>query len=144
MAGGDGGQKGRPKKLIAAAERWARRDGGDDGEPLAENLRAWGYTEERIAELTAQTQAAAEPDLLIWPENWEAVGLFCALATQWRLAGGMGISYQGLDYVAILATLQLQRVPPRDWPDLFWRIRVMEAAAVPILNERIRKSTHGQ
>lgn len=78
-----------------------------------------------------------QPDFLVWDENWRAVTLFVGLATQWRLHLGMaGVYYQGLDYAAVEAALRLERIAPRDWPALFADLRVMERAALPLMNEK--------
>lgn len=73
----------------------------------------------------------------VWPEHVEAVELFCALATQWRVAAGFGgVMFLGLDYQAVEAAMRLRGVKPRDRARLFAQLRVMEAAALPELNRR--------
>jgi len=67
----------------------------------------------------------------VWPENWEAVILFCGLATQWKV-GAFG-GFIGLDYAAVEADLRLQRV--RDRARVYQKIKAMEYAALPILNK---------
>jgi hypothetical protein len=74
----------------------------------------------------------AERDFLVFEENWDTVGLFCRLSTQWRV-GGMG-GFLGLDYAAVDALFRLLRV--RDRAGEFTRIQVMERAALDVLNDR--------
>lgn len=97
---------------------------------------AFGATEEQLEELRAEadTQRAG---FALWPENAQAVEVFCGLGSQWRLLTGTGATYwQGLRYEAIEPVLRLMGVPRRDWPPLFGRLRVMEAAAREALNEK--------
>lgn len=65
--------------------------------------------------------------------------LFAACGTQWRiLSGPGGILHLGLDYPGV--DVVLRRLAPDDAdPDqIFADIQVMEAAALPILNEALR------
>ncbi len=74
-------------------------------------------------------EAPVEPDgAMVWPDNWTAVQLFCALSTQWRL--GPGGQLVGLDYGAIPATLELLGVERAQWSEAFHGVRVMEAEAI--------------
>ena len=69
----------------------------------------------------------------VWPENWEALLVFLGCTTQWRAApAGLAgvIMYFGLDYPAVDVLLR-----GRNGRDaIFADLRVMEAAALPILN----------
>lgn len=72
----------------------------------------------------------------VWPENWDAVQVFCACDSQWTTLLGWGaLYYQGLDYAKVASVA-------RDWcglplsRELLARIRVMEAEAKQILNEQ--------
>lgn len=67
----------------------------------------------------------------IWPEHVQAVEVFSALLTQWRM-GSKGVI--GLDYSAIPAVLEMKRIARGVWPELFDQIRVMENEAVKIIN----------
>lgn len=75
-----------------------------------------------------------EEGLDVWPENWAAVRLFGRLQTQWAV-GGMG-GLVGLRYEAIEPACRLSGVKKRDRPALFDAIRVMEEAAMEVLNAR--------
>ena len=71
----------------------------------------------------------------MWSTNWEAVAIFAALATQWRVVGvGPILHHVGLDYGEV--DLMISRFAAD--PAVFWDVQVMEAAALPILNEADR------
>ncbi|MDT3708174.1 MAG: DUF1799 domain-containing protein [Thiobacillus sp.] len=69
----------------------------------------------------------------VWPEHEQAVNVFAALLTQWRMAPKGGVV--GLDYAAIPPTLELLGVEREAWPGLFEQLRVMENEAVKVMNE---------
>jgi hypothetical protein len=70
----------------------------------------------------------------IWPENAEAFDLFVSLETQWRLLAGFGaVGYIGLDYAAVRGELRARGI--KDRARVFEDLRVMERAALPILNQ---------
>lgn len=71
----------------------------------------------------------------MWPENWEALELFLALQTQWRVTATMaGLYYVGLDYSAAEALLRVRRAKNR--PQLVADLQVIEYAALKGLNRR--------
>lgn len=76
-----------------------------------------------------------EAECEVWPENEAIVGVFLALATQWR-HGMDGIT--GLDYSAIWTPIRIRRVPRNNWRDLFAGIQVMERAVL-----EMTKRDHG-
>ena len=73
---------------------------------------------------------ARQETVEVWPENWPAVELFCAVATQWRASFGGVI---GLDYTAVEAAMRMLRIKPADRPDLFVRLQVMESEALAVM-----------
>lgn len=77
--------------------------------------------------------AASQETVEVWPENWPAVELFCAVATQWRASFGGVI---GLDYTAVEAAMRMMRIKPDDRRDLFARLRVMESAALAVMRAK--------
>lgn len=91
--------------------------------------------EEAIAQIEAQSR---EVEFEVWPQNWEVLGAFLFVCTQWRtvpIGGGlepMRVYWQGLDYGAVSAALVGFGIAatPQLWSDL----RVMEAAARNSLN----------
>lgn len=53
------------------------------------------------------------------------------------LQAGMGeVIPQGLPAAEVLAVCRLLRIPPKDWPDVFSGVRVMVAAALPLLRSK--------
>lgn len=71
----------------------------------------------------------------IYPDNEAAVAVFLALQTQWRVISGMArVVYQGIDYSAVPAVLSLMAIPRADRGESFVALRVMESAALRVLN----------
>lgn len=53
------------------------------------------------------------------------------------LQAGMGEAVpQGLPAAEVLAVCRLLRIPQRDWPEVFSGVRVMVAAALPLLRSK--------
>ncbi|MBV1918998.1 MAG: DUF1799 domain-containing protein [Sphingomonadaceae bacterium] len=87
-----------------------------------------GRTEEVIARIE-QAEGKERAEIAIWPENWNIVLAFAAIATQWRtvpLATGR-LHYVGLDYASARAGLDAQQIEVT--PELWTGIRTMETAA---------------
>lgn len=61
----------------------------------------------------------------IEPDNADAFRVFATCATQWRV-GFSGRT--GLDYTAVRSVMDLEDV--EDQKDCFWRVRVIEIAAL--------------
>lgn len=66
-------------------------------------------------------------------ENVEAVRLFLASSTQWRLAGMGGVPL-GLDYPCVEAAARMMNPPVNPIP--FEDLRVMELTALKVLIDR--------
>jgi len=79
----------------------------------------------------AEQEDEGDPPFAVWPENTRAVDLFLACRTQWRV-GAMGGVF-GLDYPGVDVVMNMNRV--RNRRRTFSDLQVMEAAALPILNE---------
>lgn len=60
--------------------------------------------------------------LVVHPENWPAVRVFCAASTQWRI--GPSLRLAGLDYTAARAAAAGIGV---SWREVFASVRTMEA-----------------
>lgn len=66
------------------------------------------------------------------PRNWPSLLAFLVCQTQWRVVATMsGLIWLGLDYAAARGALDEAGLPIARMADL----RVIEAAALPILNE---------
>ena len=98
-------------------------------------MAAFGIPEDAIASELAPV--VAEDQCEIHPDNMLTAQVFFSLRTQWRaVAGGSGVIYLGLDYGAIPPLLELVGVPRAKRRQTFGELRVMEAAALSILNTR--------
>lgn len=76
---------------------------------------------------TPEDYLGSDEPIGVWPDNWDAVNLFVAMLTQWR----MGFSGRtGLDYGVVPTVLRLLGIARSSWPDLFQDLRVMEQAAL--------------
>lgn len=82
---------------------------------------------------TIEVKDDEQDEIEIMPANHVSFDAFLACQTQWRAVGTMaGLFWQGLDYPAVRLVLDDIEAPKHVFAD----IRVMEAAALPILNER--------
>jgi hypothetical protein len=103
----------------------------DEDGPLSA-LRAFGATPEQIEEARQSLRERGDDACLVLPPNWPALMVFLALDTQWRRSQqGRRL---GIDYTAIEPVLRLKGVPRKKWQDVFWRLQVMELAAVEALS----------
>ncbi|KAB2687520.1 DUF1799 domain-containing protein [Brucella tritici] len=83
--------------------------------------------------LSVQVEDIEQETVEIMPVNHDSFDAFLACQTQWRVAATMaGLFWQGLDYPAVRLVLDDIEAPRHVFAD----IRVMEAEALPILNER--------
>jgi hypothetical protein len=64
----------------------------------------------------------------VWPENWEAVLMWCRVQTQWRTSAGGVI---GLDYSAVAWLFKMYAV--EDPRALLEDLQVMESAALAVM-----------
>lgn len=79
-----------------------------------------------------QWEKMLTPDELdIWPENWDAVEVFSALQTQWRI--GMA-GPTGLDYAVLPVVMALYEIEHR--ADCFSGVQVMEIAALEVFRNK--------
>lgn len=93
-------------------------------------------TEDEALAAFGLVREGPEPDdatFRVWPENWQALVIFSALATQWAV--GMG-GPTGLRYESIPVVLRMRQVPRADWPRLFEQVRVMESESLKYFAER--------
>jgi hypothetical protein len=84
-----------------------------------------------------ESAARVEEFFMVLQENEQTIRVFCALQNSWNLFIGMAsCSYLGLDYTALHSVLQMLCIPRKTWPELFNDIRIMEQAALPLLNAK--------
>jgi len=73
---------------------------------------------------------APEPDRFeVWPENWDAIEMWCRVQTQWRTSAGGAI---GLDYGVLSWLFKMYAV--EDPRALLEDLQVMEGAALNAMN----------
>lgn len=69
-------------------------------------------------------------------ENFDAVRVFEASQTQWRMVMGMGGAvYLGFDYPGVHVVAKALGVGKK-WPDVLMRLQVMEMEGARLLNSR--------
>ncbi len=72
----------------------------------------------------------SEPDLFeVWPENWDAIEMWCRVQTQWRTSAGGAI---GLDYSVLAWLFKMYSV--EDQRALLEDLQIMEGAALAVMN----------
>jgi hypothetical protein len=68
-------------------------------------------------------------------EDWRAWRVFLACRRAWRLIVGFGgVCYQGIEPTAVVANCQLLGIKRKYWPDVQWRLSVLESEALQFLN----------
>lgn len=82
---------------------------------------------------------AQSAEIAIWPENAQALKVFAALGTQWRV--GMS-GPTGLDYAAIPPVLDLLDVKPEQRGELFAALRLMEQEALGAYRDGRQQDQH--
>lgn len=96
-------------------------------------MEAFGAPDDVIQQ--ARREQEAEDAFEIHADNAEIVLAFLSLQTQWRIIAGLGAAvYQGLDYASVRAALPMLGIKASDRNAMFEGLRLMERAAVPILN----------
>ena len=75
----------------------------------------------------------AAPPLEVWPGHEEALSLFLAMRTQWRV--GMG-GATGLDYGVLFHKMDRMGLTPERYEDLEDEIRIMEGAALEEMGKK--------
>lgn len=71
----------------------------------------------------------------MWAEHWQALSVFLACRTQWRVIAGMGgVQYQGLDYGALESIMRMKGVD--DTAAVLDQVQHIEAGALEGLNAK--------
>lgn len=73
----------------------------------------------------------------IWPANWPAARVFLACHWDRQVVAGMSSAitvFHGIPTSEIVAACMGLRIPRGQWPDVAWGVRLMAAAARPVLN----------
>ena len=69
----------------------------------------------------------------IWPDNWDAVILFDAISTQWRV-GAYGPT--GLDYNVLYHKLDRMNLSAPEYDDMELCISTLESAALETMRKK--------
>jgi hypothetical protein len=125
---------GRGKKLKEAARAWAFARRGLADPDLAVRLDSKTAADFAALGLSVPDTYPTDPNSFdVMRANWRAVTAFLALETQWRVvAGPTGLIWCGLDYAAAAAVFRGRN--RRAWQRLLGELKVMEAAALEVLN----------
>lgn len=98
-------------------------------------MRELGVTEDQIDSLSDEDEADGR--FPVYPENWLTVEVFLRCASRWDIISGFsGMFHQSLRTDGIESVLRLMQIPDSDKLEIFDNLRVMEAAAKEVLNER--------
>lgn len=117
--------EGQGKKLTGAVDYWYGGKGQEEQQLLDD-----------AAFYNIVMEAPPQPSCYeVWPENWDAVGLFLRASTQWRttMAGVIG-----LDYGPVFELLRLYAVD--DMKAVFEDLQLMEQHAIELINKAAEKA----
>ncbi len=92
---------------------------------------------------SAPRRRAAEEPVEVLPEVVPTIECFLAVQTQWVHAGQAALP-TGLDYARVEAAMRMAGVRRADQPRMFDGLRAMEAAALPILQDRVLCAIRGR
>lgn len=84
---------------------------------------------------TPEDDAEDDETVVVWAENADAFRVFqhCQFET---VIGEAGVHYTGITATEINSVLQTLRIAPERWPQVLGGVRVMVAAALPLMNRR--------
>lgn len=100
---------------------------------MAKDFAAYGAEPEQIEAALAGAHQEEAGELEIYPCNWDAVQVFLSLTPRWQIDGLSG-RYQGIPRPDIESSLRLMQFECGRHRELFEDFRVMERAALEILN----------
>jgi len=73
----------------------------------------------------------------VWEEHLEAVMVFEASQSQWRVVAGMaGLTYLGFDYLGVKEVAFALGVTKKRWPQVLMQLQVMEFEGARLFNQR--------
>ncbi|WP_417691550.1 DUF1799 domain-containing protein [Roseibium sp.] len=120
---------------MAAARAWAFARRGLSDPEQSQSLDQDTASDFAALGVVVPEAEISEPEPFdVWRCNWRAVTAFLSLETQWRVAAGpAGFAFLGLDYTAAKSAFSGRS--RRAWQSLLADLQIMEATALPILNE---------
>ena len=118
---------------------WAKLPtaGGEPVDTVAEDMARLGFKDFQPPAWMLEQEDAAAEECGVLAENWQAVTAFLACGTQWRVSRegvNIGLRYEGVDIV-------LRHRGIEDLADAFWRVQVMERAALAEFAKTARRKT---
>lgn len=102
-------------------------------EEAAAYLETPDPTEKEASALGLTVEEASGPPFEIWPDNWQAVTVYCAMRTQW-INGFAGPT--GLNYASLPEVWRRLKVPTAQRDQVFQDLQVMEAAGLKKMHEK--------
>lgn len=98
---------------------------------MGDDLSALGI---RVADGIAPSDE--EVDVPVLPENWEALELFLACATQWRHVPMGGVT--GLDYTALYSVMAMHQVAATEQRERLAQVQRIERGALQAMKDQQR------
>lgn len=86
-----------------------------------------------MPQLAEHAARGALQDLVVFECNWVALEVFLNCTTQWRMSP-MG-DIQALDYASVRAVIDMMGIKRKERADVFKRLRLIEAGALPALRK---------
>lgn len=127
-------RQGRKKKLIEAAKHWASRPARAKQDPAFDDPPEWQAAIEAHEQELKNDDDEDDGFFAVWPDNWDAVIVFCNLRHCWRVDAMSG-HYLGLERPAIESTLKLMGIKRKKHTEIFEKLLIMEDAALGVLNK---------
>jgi hypothetical protein len=79
-----------------------------------------------------RADVAADEQVEVWPDNWDAVSVFTSMRTQWRTSFAGAV---GLDYGVLPTIFSLHNIKRPRRKDIFDDLRILEDAALEAMRE---------
>ena len=73
----------------------------------------------------------------VWEEHLDAVRVFEASQSQWRVVGGLaGLTYLGFEYLGVKEVAMALGITKKKWPQVLMQLQVMEFEGIRLFNQR--------
>jgi hypothetical protein len=84
---------------------------------------------------TPEDDAEDDQTVVVWAENADAFRVFQHCQFE-KVIGMTGVHYTGITASEIHSVLQTLRIDPERWSEVMGGVRIMVAAALPLMNQR--------
>lgn len=107
-------------------------------EGVIEGLRRMGASAQDIEAAQAQMEQARRvqadaDDFEVHADNWDAWMFFLSVQTQWVFASsGLVAQRVAMNYPGVESAARLQRIPQRQWPELFEAVQAVELTVLAV------------